>query len=113
MAVTSTARLYRLPAGGDPEPAGDDMPPLESLQQFVGGYVQHVRVDSAGAEMHLFVNDDGRRLALPPNLVASALFAATHGPGTLIAARLGGPEALAALHILGNAWLWHGPLPRT
>lgn len=111
--MTRTARLYRLPAGRDPEPAGDALPPLATMQAFVGGYVQHLRVDSAGDEMHLFVNDDGRRLALPPNLVASALHAATFGPGTLIAARLGGPDALAALHILGNAWLWHGPLPKT
>jgi hypothetical protein len=104
-------RMFRVPARGAAEPAGDVFPQIEELQEFVGGYVEHVRVTIAQYEMHLFMNEDGLRLGLPPNVVASALYAATFPPQSLRAALRRDPQVMNGLTIVGNVWLWHGPLP--
>jgi hypothetical protein len=82
--------LYRCRICDDPEPAGNKLPTLAEMQHFVGGYVEHVQVFVAGGEIHLFVNDDGRRIGLPLNDYISQLY--------------GEP-------IAGNVWMWLGELP--
>ena len=46
-------------------------PTLEEAQQFVGGYVELVHLPGGG---QLLVNEDGHRLNLPFNKVASQMY---------------------------------------
>jgi hypothetical protein len=53
---------------------------LTELQDFVGGYIEvlkiHGSVDGYEGEFEMmFCNEDGKRLGLPINLTASALYA--------------------------------------
>ena len=41
---------------------------LEELQGFVGGYLEHLRLS---AELHMFINEDGKRLQLEANPTAT------------------------------------------
>jgi hypothetical protein len=88
--VALGARLWRIPERGFPDPAGDRWPDLATMQEFVGGYIEHLAVGYEGQPSHMIVNEDGHRLALPVNEIASA-----------IAGRV----------IVGPALLWVGPLP--
>ena len=83
-------KMYRCRINEDPEPAGDRMPTLGELQHFVGGYVEHVRLDVANGEIHLFVNEDGVSIGLPVNDYVSQLYGRS---------------------IVGNVWMWLGELP--
>lgn len=83
--------MYRSRINEDPEPAGMNWPTLQEMQHFVGGYVEHVRCDVAGVEIHMFVNEDGLRMGLPVNEYATMLY--------------------GAAPIVGNVWVWLGPLP--
>ena len=104
-------RLYRIRIHCDPEPAGDEWPTLKELQHFVGGYVEHVLCRVNGQELHLFINEDGRRLGLPPNVFASAVYAGQFDPVKIRTAIEADPSTLVGLTIVGNAWLWIGELP--
>lgn len=47
---------------------------LEELQRAVGGYIEALQIrDPAGAWRYLIVNEDGRRLGLPYNPLASMM----------------------------------------
>lgn len=89
--VALGAKLWQIPETGVPSPGGDALPKLGAMQEFLGGYVEHLAIGYEGKPSHLFVNEDGQRLGLPPNEIASA-----------IAGRV----------IVGPALLWVGPLPR-
>jgi len=83
--------MFRVRINGEAEGAGDRWPTLKEMQHFVGGFVEHVRVlTSDGEEIHMLVNEDGLRIGLPLNRVATLLYGAP---------------------IVGNAWIWYGPLP--
>lgn len=103
--------MYRVPVTGDPQPFGDRMPSLVELQTWVGGYVEHVGLQVNGQECHLFVNEDGRRLGLMPNEFATGVYGAQFDERELRLAIGQDPRTLDGLTIVGNAWLWHGPLP--
>lgn len=82
--------LWWIPVEGFPSPGGDRWPDLAAMQEYVGGYVEHLAVGYEGKRSHLFVNEDGQRLGLPHNPTASA-----------IAGRV----------IVGAALVWVGTLP--
>lgn len=46
---------------------------LKELQQFVGGYIEQVLLPSAGGS-YMWVNEDGRRLKLDMNSIATSLY---------------------------------------
>jgi hypothetical protein len=93
------ARLWKIAAEAVPEPAGDELPELETLQAFVGGYVEHVFALVEAEPVHLFVNEDGLG-RLPANELASQIWG-------VYAVEAGGRYG----RIDGNVWLWIGPLP--
>ena len=109
--TATRARMVRVPAVGEPQPFGDRWPQLSELQAWVGGFVEHLVVRVMHDEMHLLVHDDAKRLGLPVNVVASALYASQFNPPEVRAAIARDPSTAHALTICGNAWLWHGPLP--
>jgi hypothetical protein len=45
---------------------------LDELQGFVGGYIEHV--GHPDADLHLWVNEEGKNNGLPPNRVATVIF---------------------------------------
>jgi len=49
-------------------------PTLPELQTVVGGYVERLYVRYNDQDAHLFVNEDGRALALPLNGRASRMY---------------------------------------
>ena len=98
--------MYRIRIHCDPEPAGEEWPTLAEMQKFVGGYVEHVLCRVAGHELHMFVNEDGRRLGLPINLVATCLYLGLTDPPLAVLRALESGQV-----IVGNAWLWIGQLP--
>lgn len=108
------SKLWRIPTDGPPEPVGDDLPQLDELQRYVGGYIEHVRCDFRG-EAHLFVNEDGESLGLAPNGFATLLRAAhactSRDEIAETLARGVTPQVFASHVIVGDAWLWFGPLP--
>lgn len=106
-----TVRLWRMPADGPPEPVADALPPLKELQQFVGGFVEHVRRTDGGQELHLFVNEDARSQGLARNARASAIYLASYGAQGVADCATRGADGARAYSIYGNVWLWRGPLP--
>lgn len=55
------------------ELAAGDAESLRFLQETVGGYLEVVRVAYSSRPLWLFCNEDGQRLGLPFNALASAL----------------------------------------
>jgi hypothetical protein len=108
------SKLWRIPATGEPEPVGDEWPQLAELQRGVGGYVEHVLCRFHGEEAHLFVNEDGHRLALPRNEFATLLYAAHQDVPVedVVRALRGKKPSVVAMHVIvGDVLLWFGPLP--
>ena len=66
-------KILILKAGGTQEPIElERQPTLKELQEWVGGYVEKVRVwPSFGKEM--YANEDGRMKRLPMNAEASVM----------------------------------------
>lgn len=94
-------------------PLGNAWPDLKTMQTSVGGYVEHVGFRWKESEVHLFVNEDGHRLALPLNVGATSMLETRREfrmvevePGRKV--RVGFPPCEV---ILGPALVWLGPVP--
>jgi Domain of unknown function (DUF3846) len=111
-------RLWRFPAGGEPEAGGDTFPALDEMQRFVGGYIELVQL-TIGQPVTLIINEDGRRLGLPINRCATMLYGAARlAEQRAIEARREeyirievDYEMHAAPDIVGNVLAWFGELP--
>lgn len=52
-----------------------ELPPLEDMQEFVGGYVEGLRLKNGHT---LYVNEEGRLKGLPVNKMATAFWSASY-----------------------------------
>lgn len=67
------ATVHYLSADGSRSTRTQEMPTLQEMQAYVGGYIEHVSLTFDGHPLSLIVNEDGRRLGLPTNAQATAL----------------------------------------
>lgn len=48
-------------------------PTLEEAQKLVGGYVEYIAIQSGKVDGQMLVNEDGLRMQLAPNRIATSL----------------------------------------
>ncbi len=83
------------------KPANGKMFTLEELKKFVGGYIEVVLIkpnhlrDENGKLVDMLCNEDGKRLQLPVNIVATKLAGVEHRGDVIVG---------DALLISGHEW---------
>lgn len=71
---------------------GKGPPPIEQLQELVGGYVQRLKARFEGRVRDMYVDEDGLQKGLPQNPGATALLAQ--------------PYLIHHEHLVGPAVIW-------